>query len=137
MKNLFLFLCAAGFASGTFSPETQADTSAAANTPALRVKIVAPLNGSIFPLGAEIHIAAQAEVTQGFVKTVEFFTEGKSLGLAINNPLSASPVNPFYVTWKDAPPGEHVLTAKATDDAGRIALSEPIRIHVLSSADAT
>ncbi len=94
------------------------------------VEIATPLNGAVFPDGADVFIAAHAADTDGFVATVEFFSGTNSLGITTNHPLSMSPVNPFQLTWSNVPPGYHFLTAKATDDDGATAISMPIRINV-------
>ena len=60
----------------------------------------APGNGQSFPAMTDITVTAAASDPDGSVLRVEFFANGKSLGVKTNNPASASPVNPFEVTWK-------------------------------------
>lgn len=96
------------------------------NTPP-SVQIVEPTNGTVFTAPANITIFANA-TDDGYVATVEFFQGTNSLGIATNNPASASPVNPFHLTWTNVPAGEYVLTAKATDDSGLTAISDPVKI---------
>lgn len=103
------------------------------NDPANRppeVRIVAPTDPSFFPEGADIPIAAHAGDADGYVATVEFFANGRSLGIRTNNPIIVPPINPFLLAWSNAPLGEHVLTALATDNAGATALSAPVRVIV-------
>ena len=40
------------------------------------------------------------------------------------------PDMPFELTWSNAPPGDYKLTAKATDNVGATAVSDPVTIHV-------
>lgn len=94
------------------------------------VQIVSPGNESVFPIGADIQIAAHASDLDGYVATVEFFEGTNSLGITTNNPLAMSPINPFQLTWSKVPTGSYVLRAKATDDDGATALSAPIRVTV-------
>lgn len=94
------------------------------------VTILTPADGAGFVAPAVVPIAAQASDPDGYVSTVEFFAGTNSLGVTTNNPLSMSPVNPFQMVWSNVPPGQFVLTAKATDDRGAIAWSPPVTIWV-------
>src|SRR4051794_33345045 len=86
------------FASGSF---------AQSNMPP-QVHITAPMNGSVFPVPANIHVCAEAFDRDGHVVSVEFFAGTNSLGMITNF------MNAFLcVTWSNAPAGTHVLTAKA------------------------
>ncbi len=95
------------------------------------VKIAIPTNGAVFYTPVNIPIAAEAFDPDGYVATVEFFADTTSLGIRTNNPLSASPVNPFYLIWSNVPPGNYALTALATDNGGATATSAPVKISVL------
>ena len=102
------------------------------NKPPL-VKITLPEDGATFWAPADVTIAAEAQTadTNGYVATVQFFANGTSLGIKTNNPASASPVNPFMLTWTNVPAGNYSLTALATDNSGAYALSQPVKITVL------
>ena len=95
------------------------------------VRISTPADGSFFHLPANVLICADAHDIDGYVSTVEFFAGTNSLGILTNNPLGMGPLNPFCLTWSNAPSGEHMLRAKATDNAGAISHSTPVRIRVL------
>jgi hypothetical protein len=99
------------------------------NLPPL-VKIAEPMNGAIFLAGANIGICALAYDRDGEVTTVEFFAGSNSLGVRTNNPISAGPMNPFCLIWSNVPPGDYVLTAKATDNGGATTVSDPVNISV-------
>ncbi len=101
-----------------------------APNPSPSVRILSPTNGMVFFAPTNIPIYATAEDSDGFVATVEFFAGTNSLGITTNNPVSGSPVNPFYVIWTNAPVGEHILTAIATDNSGLMATSAPVNISV-------
>ncbi|MBI2925491.1 MAG: hypothetical protein HYY24_07285 [Verrucomicrobia bacterium] len=109
-------------------------TGLAQNLPP-KVALVEPAAGATFTAPAEIQLIAQADDADGFVRTVEFFADDHSLGITVNNPLSAGPLNPFMLTWGPVFAGEYALTAKATDDLGGEAWSEPVRIKVTGVAD--
>ncbi|MCU0784670.1 MAG: Ig-like domain-containing protein [Verrucomicrobia bacterium] len=95
------------------------------------VSITAPTDGTKFTAPANILICPDARDTDGYVATVEFFANNLSLGIRTNLcPLCLSPVNPFCLTWSNAPPGDYVLTAKATDDKGAMGWSNPVQISV-------
>ena len=106
------------------------DNEPATNKPPL-VSIMMPTNGSVFVVPANIHIAAQASDSDGYVSTVEFFAGTNSLGVTTNNPLAMNPVNPFQITWSNVPPGDYVLTALATDDGGASSRSWPVKVAVV------
>ena len=101
------------------------------NVPPL-VRIAEPMNGATFYAAANIPICAFAYDVDGWVTTVEFFAGTNSLGIRTNNPMSVSPVNPFCLMWSNVPPGEYVLTAKATDNGGASTISDPVKISVLT-----
>ena len=95
------------------------------------VSIVLPTNGAVFKAPADIEVVASAFDTDGYVDTVQFFANSNRIGVATNNPLSMSPINPFQIKWLDVPPGQYVLTALATDDRGAQSRSAPVRIAVI------
>jgi hypothetical protein len=94
------------------------------------VRIFAPTNESQFPAGADIRICANATDFTRYVDTVEFFANDRSLGIKTNNPFILAPSAGFCVIWSNAPSGDHVLTAKATDNFGLMATSPPVKITV-------
>jgi len=100
------------------------------NLPPL-VRIAIPTNGASFFAPADITVCAEARDLDGYVATVEFFANANSLGIKWNNPLSASPINPFCILWSNVAPGPYVLTAKATDNGGAVTISDPVNINVL------
>ena len=98
--------------------------------PPPHVRIVSPLNGSIFLEPANITIVAHAEDSHGKVETVEFFSGTNSLGVKTNQPV-ANPLGPFVLFWSNVVAGEYSLTAKATDGQGVSSVSALVNIKVL------
>lgn len=105
-----------------------ADNGATSGPPFVR--IVTPSDGAIFFTPTNIPICADARAPTGWVATVEFFAGTTSLGIRTNNPVSAGPMNPFCIIWSNAPAGDYDLTAKATDNDGQSAVSDPVHIFV-------
>jgi hypothetical protein len=110
-----------------------------------RVKIVQPDDGDLFRAPTDIKLAAAAHDPDGWVKTVEFFADNISIGIASNSFSSSggigapdntglSPEQLFLLLWHNVPPGPHVLLAKATDNQGASSFSDPVRIKVLPPA---
>jgi hypothetical protein len=94
------------------------------------VRIISPTNESRFPEGAPIRVCADAFDHTLYVDTVEFFANDRSLGVVTNNPYSLAPYVPYCLVWSNAPAGNHVLMAKATDNFGLMATSSPVNITV-------
>jgi hypothetical protein len=107
------------------------------------VEIVHPTNGATFYANANVEICASAWDPDGFVKTVEFFENGSSLGVVTNYPYVIPPDGgleipiPIYhslcLTWSNAPPSDYTLTAVATDNGGATGTSGPVSITVLTN----
>jgi hypothetical protein len=93
------------------------------------VRLVLPLNGTVFKAPATIHICAAAFDRDGHVVSVEFFQGTNSLGVRTNL-SSPFPTDDFCITWSNAPAGDYVLTAKATDNLGASTTSDPVNISV-------
>ena len=113
------------------------------------VAIASPRDGAVFTVPADVLIYAFARDPDGFVRTVQFFEDGSSLGTVTNYPLLAEPlgaptangsviypVNPFHWLWTNAPLGTHVLTAVATDNGGASLASAPVNITVVNPSNA-
>ncbi len=112
--------------SATFSDSVTFYMSAQSNTPPA-VAISAPLNNAAFLTPANINIQATATDADAGIFKVEFYN-GTTL-------LGTDKEIPYSFTWNNAPVGNHVLTAKATDNGGlqttsaavNIAVSNPIK----------
>lgn len=95
------------------------------------VSIVTPTDGAVvfYPDFIQIIAAAQDPDPGDYVDTVEFFDGPNSLGVRTNCLPCASPINPFRLATV-LTPGEHVLTAKATDSHGESSISDPVHVSV-------
>ena len=95
------------------------------------VHIYTPTNNASFVAPASIFIGAEASDKDGYVSTVEFFSNGNSLGVKTNNPASGSSINPFYIYWTNVPVGAYDLTALATDNRGATTISTAVHVTVV------
>jgi hypothetical protein len=86
------------------------------------VSITSPANGAVFPWKPTITITAAASDADGTVTKVEF-RDGTTV-------LGQDTSAPYSFTWRNVAPGTHVLTARATDNAGAVTTSSPISITV-------
>jgi hypothetical protein len=86
------------------------------------VELAQPAPGAVFFAPASVGLAATASDPDGHVVRVEFLANGTALGTAT--------ASPWTLTWSGAPPGVHVLTARATDDRGALSASAPVTIRV-------
>jgi hypothetical protein len=85
------------------------------------VSITSPANNATFLTGAIANITANATDKDGTVTQVEFFVDGKSVGVD-----NTAPYENAYTTVT----GTHLLTAIAKDNKGDSSVSEPITIVV-------
>ncbi|MCE7053264.1 Ig-like domain-containing protein, partial [Algoriphagus sp. AGSA1] len=92
-----------------------------------RVSISSPRQGEGFTVGESVTIAADASDADGEIAKVDFYRDGTLLGTDI--------AYPYSITWGDLPKGNHVLTAKATDDKGATAVSSAVSITVSEKED--
>jgi len=92
--------------------------------------MIAPANGAVVPAGTNIVLGANALGGDGFIAKVEFFEGERNLGIA-NGPLR-TPDGMYLLTWSNVPPGLYAVRARATDNAGAHAFSEPISLIVLA-----
>lgn len=95
--------------------------NASANTPPT-VGITSPADGASFPWKPTITITATASDPGGAVTKVEF-RDGATL-------LGQDTTAPYSFTWRNVPSGTHVLTARATDNAGAVTTSSTVTIIV-------
>ncbi|MCI0748315.1 MAG: PQQ-binding-like beta-propeller repeat protein, partial [Verrucomicrobia subdivision 3 bacterium] len=94
------------------------------------VTMITPANGAVVPAGTNIVLGANAFGGDASVAKVEFFEGERNLGIA-DGPLR-TPCGMYLLTWSNVPPGLYAIRAKATDNAGAHAFSEPISIIVLA-----
>jgi hypothetical protein len=96
-------------------------TVSANNTPPT-ASITYPADGAMFAWKPTITITAAASDPDGNVTKVEF-RDGTTV-------LGQDTSAPYSFTWKNVPVGSHLLTARATDNAGTVTTSSPVGITV-------
>jgi len=106
------------------------------------VRITNPPNGALFRSPVNIPLYAYAHDRDGSVAGVEFFSGTNDLGPGHGVCVQAwpgsggpgiCPTNVFVLVWANAPPGNYVLTAVATDDGGASSTSAPVKIVVFAA----
>ncbi|HET8873201.1 MAG TPA: Ig-like domain-containing protein, partial [Gaiellaceae bacterium] len=95
--------------------------SASANTPP-NANVTSPADGAIFAWKPTITVTATASDPDGTVTKVEFL-DGTTV-------LSQDTSAPYSFTWRNVPQGSHVLTVRATDNAGAVTTSSQVAITV-------
>src|SRR5206468_112349 len=75
-----------------------------------------------FAAPATINLGANASDPDGTIAKVEFYAGTMLVGTAISPP--------YTVAWTNAPAGDHTLTAKAIDNSGLSATSNPVTISL-------
>jgi hypothetical protein len=86
------------------------------------VSISSPADGAVFAWKPTITVTATASDPDGNVTKVEF-RDGTTV-------LGQDTTAPYSFTWRNVPQGTHVLTARATDNAGAVTTSGPVSITV-------
>lgn len=89
-----------------------------------RITLTSPAAGSTFTAGNAITVTANAADSDGSISKVEFFNNGVSLGVDTQTPYS--------LLWRNAPSGNHSLTAVATDNRNASTRSATVRITVVA-----
>jgi hypothetical protein len=100
------------------------------------VRLILPLDGSRFAAPATIGFAAEAQDFDpfNFVFRVEFFANGTNIGRGVRSNTGATwQSNQWYFSWSNVVAGDYVLAAKATDNFGAMAFSEPVHVSVVST----
>ncbi len=95
-------------------------STATANNPPFAILTNAP--NSQFSAGTEIPLEADSFDRDGTVALVEFFDRETKIG--------EDNAAPFTLNWTGATAGQHIVTARATDNQGAIRQSHPIDLFV-------
>ena len=109
-------------ASTTTAASTITVSAAPAPNQPPSASITSPADGAVFPYKPTITITATATDPGGSVTRVEFLD-----GTAV---LGRDTSAPYSYTWRNGASGTHVLTVRATDNAGAVTTSAPVRITV-------
>ncbi|MEO6453622.1 MAG: Ig-like domain-containing protein, partial [Ginsengibacter sp.] len=89
------------------------------------VTITNPVNNTSFATLADITVNATALVAGGTISKVEFLKGSSHLYTSYNAP--------YKCIWRNVPEGDYTITAKATDNLGRVTISAPVSISVVSA----
>jgi len=100
--------------------EYQADSKKNNNYPSVRIS--SPADRSEFINPVSITIIAEATDDDGSINKVEFFNGNIKLGEKTSSPWS--------YTWNTIPPGEYIITVKATDNLDSKTTSSPVLVYV-------
>jgi Immunoglobulin domain/Bacterial Ig domain len=126
--------------SGNYSVTVSNQTGTATSAPAVLtvsplvsglplVTITSPTNGAKFPAGVNVLIAANASESNGVITQVEFFLSTNSIGIVTNSP--------FQLTLANAAPSNYLVTARATDDQGKVGVSPGVAFSVIEPPTVT
>jgi RHS repeat-associated protein len=87
-----------------------------------RISIASPASGTSYLPGFDIPIIVLASDSDGSITKVEFYADSVL--------ISTVTTVPFTSTWQNVPVGNHILTAKATDNQGAITTSASVSVIV-------
>ena len=100
--------------------------SDASSNAAPSVAITSPSDGAVFADPVSVTLTASAADSDGTVASVQFYDGSARLGTVT--------ISPYIWVWDNPPPGDHRLTAVASDNLGAIAASAAVNISVADSA---
>ena len=86
------------------------------------VQMTAPVDGAYFAAPVDIALAASASTVTGAISQVSFYWGSTNIGDAVTEP--------YGILWSNVPPGDHVLSVRATNAAGFYGISPSIRVTV-------
>jgi Esterase-like activity of phytase/Bacterial Ig domain/PA14 domain/Secretion system C-terminal sorting domain/Bacterial protein of unknown function (DUF839) len=86
------------------------------------INITNPIAGNPYNAGSNISFNAQATDADGVISKVEFFNNGNKIG--------EDSTAPYSYNGQSVEAGSYMLTAKATDNNGATAVSNPVSITV-------
>jgi hypothetical protein len=93
--------------------------------PAPTVSVTSPSSGGILTVGTAVNITATASSPAGTIASVQFYSNGISIGTATTSPYSVS----FTPTSE----GLYTLTAVATDNSGLVSTSNSVVVEAAPS----
>lgn len=87
------------------------------------VSLSSPTGGSTYDEPAAVSINANSSDSDGSVAKVEFYNGSTKLGESMSSP--------YQFNWSNITAGNYTLSAKATDNQGSTAQSQPVSISVI------
>lgn len=100
-----------------------------------RVEITQPSSGAVFREGADIQISGIAADADGYLTGIDLFINERHADSWITLLPPEAPGQStmrFKFDWKQAPAGDFVLQAVATDNSGLTTRSEPVKVSVVT-----
>ncbi len=91
-----------------------------------QIALTAPVDGASFPINSTINLGATATDSDGTISKVEFFDGATKLSEDTSAPYEFSLVSPT--------PGNHILSAVATDNSNLSTLSSLVTISITNTA---
>jgi uncharacterized protein (TIGR03437 family) len=108
----------------TYSQSRNVTVDSTSHAPAPpSISILQPSNGVEVAQSSTITLTAKATAASGSLTTVEFFSDGLSLGLG-----ALSSANVYLLQWISVPAGTHTVLAKVTDSNASVWYSSPITV---------
>lgn len=122
MRSLISFLvrCAVAFILASAAASANAGPNQAPS-----VTLTSPANGASYMAPAAIALAATASDPDGTVVRVDFYSGTTLIGTATTAPYTA--------TWSNVPAGTYSISAKATDNNGKVGTSSAATVTVASA----
>jgi hypothetical protein len=107
----------------------------AQQNPGVTISMDAPRNGAIYTVGVAAPLAAfVSSPSNGTIRSVDFMANGASIGTGARGDGYLYPT--FSTTWAPQAAGEYYIQGQATLIDGSTALSEPVRVCVMSLTEA-
>ena len=124
------------FAKANEADSNQANNTATENSTVLHdpnaaptVSITSPASGTMLVGPVSVTLNATASDSDGSIDKVDFYTEGGLIGTG-----TAQGSNQYSIVWNNAPFGNHSLVAVATDNLGKIKISDPVDVIINGTA---
>ncbi len=97
------------------------------------VDLVSPRDGAVYRVGDPIELEAVAVDPDEYAASLEFHSGmgkiAESTLVFVREPDKGQPIR-HAALWENAPPGRHIITAKALDDSGLAGVSQERMIEV-------
>lgn len=90
--------------------------------------VLSPIGNTLVPLGSSVVISGDATFAQGFIRNVEFFVNGTSIGV--------DSTAPYSIPYTPPGTGSYSITVRGTDNNGNQVTSVPTLIQVVNPVGA-
>lgn len=86
--------------------------------------VLSPVGNTLVPLGSSVVISGDATLAQGFIKQLEFFVNGQSIGV--------DSTAPYSIPFTPSGPGTYSITVAGTDNNNQTMTSSPVSVQVVT-----